>query len=363
MQCDALTQAGTDVCLYVKRTVPKISAFLSAVEQAYGINANRIRFFSFHSEKQRADTLKTALMARWQLRKNLQISSTIISRNLYAAFLLGVIEKRPLIFETHQLELGFRKLMQRLIITRPWINTVVISHALSNCLAEHHGIKLKRTIVLPDAAPDGIEPLPIDARRLTLRELYPSLSDEWKTVCGYFGQLYPGRGMDIIRAMAAARPETLFLVFGGNESDVIHHRSANELRNLWYIGHVLYPVARKAMLAVDILLMPYQRNVSIGIAGHDTARWMSPMKMFEYLASGVPLIASDLPALREILKNGLNCILARPDSAEAWIRSLDLLIDNPTLAKKIANQGHSDYREKYTWGHRAHRLLEAAVEK
>ena len=52
------------------------------------------------------------------------------------------------------------------------------------------------------------------------------------------------------------------------------------------------------MLAVDILIMPYQKNVAIGAKGHDTARWMSPMKMFEYMASGNPIISSNLAALK-----------------------------------------------------------------
>ena len=72
--------------------------------------------------------------------------------------------------------------------------------------------------------------------------------------------------------------------------------------------------------------MPYQAKVSIGVKGHDTGRWMSPMKMFEYMAAGVPVISSDLAVLREILINEKNALLVSPpiplNGAKHWIFSL-----------------------------------------
>jgi glycosyltransferase involved in cell wall biosynthesis len=114
------------------------------------------------------------------------------------------------------------------------------------------------------------------------------------------------------------------------------------------------------MCAVDVLLMPYQANVSIGLRGHDTARWMSPMKMFEYLGSGVPIISSDLPALREVLTDGRNALLVAPDDRDAWLGALDRLVSDPELAGRLGAQGHSDYLERFTWDTRAKQLLDLA---
>ena len=47
--------------------------------------------------------------------------------------------------------------------------------------------------------------------------------------------------------------------------------------------------------------MPYQRNVGIGTKNSDTSNWMSPMKMFEYMSTGVPIVSSDLPVLKKFL--------------------------------------------------------------
>ena len=103
--------------------------------------------------------------------------------------------------------------------------------------------------------------------------------------------------------------------------------------------------------------MPYQAKVSIGVKGHDTGRWMSPMKMFEYMAAGVPVISSDLAVLREILINEKNALLVSPSDPTKWCEALDLLINEAGLSKSIGTQAHMDYLQKYTWGIRARAIL------
>jgi glycosyltransferase involved in cell wall biosynthesis len=111
---------------------------------------------------------------------------------------------------------------------------------------------------------------------------------------------------------------------------------------------------------MDVLLMPYQENVSIGVAGHDTARWMSPMKMFEYLGAGVPIISSDLPVLREVLNDGYNSLLAPASDARAWISALARLEADPGLAAHIAATAHAQYEQQHTWTRRAEQIVAAA---
>jgi glycosyltransferase involved in cell wall biosynthesis len=87
---------------------------------------------------------------------------------------------------------------------------------------------------------------------------------------------------------------------------------------------------------------------------------MSPMKMFEYMASGVPMIASDLPALREVLAHEVNCLLVPPASVHAWLAAHDRLSDNPVLGRTIAAASYVQYQTYHTWSRRAACLLEAA---
>ena len=359
LQCDGLVEAGAAVTLYAKRATEAEQELAPRLAEAYGVDARRLDLVTTYSRSSRGDTLRIAALALSRVPRAPR-DERVLSRNLYAAYALAVLARRPMLFETHQLESGPRKHLQQAIMSRPWVTTVAISERLVECLEEHHGKRPRRTLVLHDAAPDGIERLAPASRRLALAAVLGEDTKRWETVCGYFGHLYPGRGLEIIDTMAAQRPGCLFVVFGGNDADVQAHRTANRHENLRFMGHVPHPVARRAMAAVDVLLMPYQRSVSIGVAGHDTARWMSPMKMFEYLAAGVAVISSDLPVLREVLVHEGNCLLVPADEPMSWIAALDRLSADPSLATALGQRAHADYLREHTWTRRAVRLLDAA---
>ena len=206
--------------------------------------------------------------------------------------------------------------------------------------------------------------MPLDnpfEREIILSKILPNYHEKkWKAICGYFGQLYEGRGIDIIEKMAYFQPEVLFLVVGGNSSEVNKRHHKIKLDNAVYTGHLPYSKVQKLMKAVDILLMPYQKKVSIGAKGHDTAKWMSPIKMFEYMASSVPIITSNLDVLKEVLIDEVNALMVPPDNLQAWQNALIRLVENKELAKNIGKQAHDDYKNNYTWSQRAYRLLAVA---
>jgi glycosyltransferase involved in cell wall biosynthesis len=358
-QCDALCRLGVQVTLYAKRAMPEAQQLVGVLRTAYGIGPQVLQLETVYSAAARGDNLRIAYHAVRQIRRGGR-GDAILSRNLYAAFALAVLYRRPLLFETHQLETGSRKWMQRTVMRCPWVTTIVISDHLSVCLKHHHGVAPCRTVVLHDAAPDGIHPVPAAERRSRLCVRVDHARRQWKQVCGYFGHLYPGRGVEIVEAIASACPDSVFLVYGGNETDLAARRAANRLPNMVFMGHVPHPVARELMCLMDVLLMPYQKSVSIGIAGHDTARWMSPMKMFEYLGAGVPIISSDLPVLREILHDGHNSLLVPPADATAWVSALDRLHADPALAARIGATAHAQYERQHTWTRRAEQIVAAA---
>ncbi len=361
MQVDALRQAGATVTLHAQRATQREDDLEPALAAAYGTNLSGVRKVTGWSRSSRAMNLRIACRALIHLARE-RAPVAVLSRNLYAAFALGVLGRRRIIFETHQLESGWHRWLQARLLASRHVITVVISQRLVECLAEHHGFRPVRPLVLHDAAPAGVVPVPAAHRRERLAALAPAAAGPWRQVCGYFGHLYVGRGIEVIEAMAGMRPDVLFLIFGGNEADVTARRAANRQANLHYMGHVPHPTAQAAMRSVDVLLMPYQESVSIGVAGHDTARWMSPMKMFEDLATGVPVVSSDLPVLREVLQHERNALVVAPRSPEAWVGAIDRLAHEPDLAPRLGAAAHDEYRQHHTWLARAQRLLAAAHE-
>lgn len=361
MQCDALSrEAGCELTLLAQRSIRDASDLPGALEAAFGTSLANVELRTIHGRTSRMASLRIAALLL-PLVPRLSRFEIILSRNLYASWLLAVILKRPLLFETHQLETGFRKRMQRAIIRAAHVTTIVISQRLLDALEEHHGCRPRQIEVLHDAAPSGMIRLPPAERASTLSRLFPALGISPGPVCGYFGHLYPGRGIEIIIEMARKAPEMGFLVVGGNPDDIERVRGlCADLGNVYIAGHVPHQVARAAMSACDILLMPYQKQVSIGVAGHDTARWMSPMKMFEYMGAGVPIISSRLPVLEEVLRAESNCLMVPPDQADAWLVAMRRLIGDPQLADVIGAQAHQDYLEAHTWSARARHILSTA---
>lgn len=354
-QCDALDKVGIDVALFAKRQSAEESSLRAEVKRAYGVDLERVSLRTVYTPWTRANNITIAVHALWVLLR--ERFDAILSRNLFASFLLALFSKTPLIIEAHQLERGFRGWMQRAACRRAGVTVVAISEQLSADLQRWVGHLDSPILVLHDAAPETLAP-PSEQERQCWREgLLSDPADREKFVCGYVGHLYPGRGIEIIEALARKCPDVLFLVIGGNESDVVEKRLHNGLPNLRFLGHVSHPVARRAMSSVDLLLMPYQEKVSIGLDGHDTGRWMSPMKMFEYMSSGTAFVASDLPVLREVLLDGSNAVLVAPMSVEAWRRSILALKDDPALRKDLARRAYEDYQGNYTWRRRAERIV------
>lgn len=361
MQCDALSrEAGCQVTLLAQRSIRDAADLPRALEAAFGTALAKVELRTLHGRTPRMASLRIAALLL-PLLSRLPDFEIVLSRNLYASWLLAIILKRSLLFETHQLETGFRKRMQRAIMCSTRVTTVVISQRLQEALEEHHGCRPQRVEVLHDAAPSGMVRMPPAERAGALSRLFPALGISPGPVCGYFGHLYPGRGIEIIIEMACKAPEAGFLVVGGNPDDVARIREmCSGLSNVYIAGHVPHQVARAAMSACDILLMPYQKRVSIGVAGHDTARWMSPMKMFEYMGAGVPIISSCLPVLEEVLRPETNCLMVPPDQADAWLVAMRRLTGDSQLADAIGARAHQDYLEAHTWSARAQHILSMA---
>jgi glycosyltransferase involved in cell wall biosynthesis len=203
-------------------------------------------------------------------------------------------------------------------------------------------------------APDGADPFPpgITARQLPGRRGARQV--------GYVGHLYPGKGMETVAMLARQLHDMDFHVVGGRDTDIAawHGRTA-DLRNLTYHGHVPGPQVPSYLAAMDVLLAP-PLPTTRSAAGRDIGRWMSPLKIFEYMASGRPIVASDIPAVREILSDGVNALLAAPLDVDAWAAALQRLED-PALASRIGARAREDLEARYTWRRRAENIIAALL--
>jgi glycosyltransferase involved in cell wall biosynthesis len=123
--------------------------------------------------------------------------------------------------------------------------------------------------------------------------------------------------------------------------------------------HGFVPPARAERFtrAFDVVLAPYQREVQIA-GGGETAAWMSPLKLFTYMAAGRAILCSDLPVLREIIRHGHNGLLVPPDDPNTWLAMLSQLSSDPAKRERLGRNAHADFLARHTWEQRAKRILE-----
>jgi len=260
----------------------------------------------------------------------------------------------PIIFEAHKPIEDYRHVFIRrpmfdaMIASPNFKRLVVVCDVLRRMYLENHDISDELIVV----APNGANPIP--PLETPLPDLGPAAMH-----AGYIGSLYEGRGVDIISGMAAQCPEVHFHLIGGEPEEVTAWRQRlTGLDNITFYGFMPYAEAAAYRQAFDVLLAPYQREVSVGPHGQaESSRYMCPIKLFEYMATGKATICSDLPVLHEFLEDGQTALLCPPDDVDAWAAAVDRLHRDPVLRETIGEQARTKFLSKHTWRKRAEQVL------
>ena len=170
----------------------------------------------------------------------------------------------------------------------------------------------------------------------------------------YAGHLYPWKGVTVLLHALASLPNVTGLIIGGHPGERDLARTREEAARLGLDDRVTFTglldpgaVARR-LADADILVLPNTETVL-------SARYTSPLKLFEYMAAGKPIVASKLASLDDVLRHDQNALLVRPDDPKALAASIDRLVQQPELARRLARCAFDD-AAGYTWDRRAERL-------
>jgi glycosyltransferase involved in cell wall biosynthesis len=167
----------------------------------------------------------------------------------------------------------------------------------------------------------------------------------------YTGHLYSWKGVDTLAGSVAFLPRNYRILFIGGTSDDIANFTKKYGNNpqISIIGHVSHSQIPLWQKAADVLVLPNTAKEKI------SSLYTSPMKLFEYMASRKPIVATDIPSLREILSEE-NSILALPDDPQSLAKALCQAVNDLSGAKKISAQAFIDVSE-HTWEKRAKRII------
>lgn len=168
----------------------------------------------------------------------------------------------------------------------------------------------------------------------------------------YTGHLYSWKGVETLaRAGELVGDLVSIYVVGGTEKDVLRFRKEfSHISNLHIIGyrpHSEIPLWQKA---ADVVVLPNTAREDI------SKYYTSPMKLFEYMASKRPIVATDIPSVREILDD-TRAIIVGPDDPAAMARGIINALKNHDLVNRITNAAYR-FVMLHTWEKRSKRVLE-----
>ncbi len=170
----------------------------------------------------------------------------------------------------------------------------------------------------------------------------------------YAGHLYPWKGVDVLIDAIARLPDVRCTIVGGlpGEGDLLrlqHRAAALGVRDRVHFTGMVRPSEVPAHLAsAHVLVLP---NTPSGVS----ERYTSPLKLFEYLAAARPIVASDLPAVREIVRHGVEAWLVTPGDAAALADGIAHVLADADLATRLSGAGRA-LSASFTWDARAERL-------
>jgi glycosyltransferase involved in cell wall biosynthesis len=350
--CQAMVQEGHDVFLTSPQWLKSVPADNGDLWQHYGLSVT----FPVVWVNSRDPFLRRLYGWRAVRRAHAWGADLIYTRDPGSAAIASVLGIST-VLEVHDLPGGkFGPLYFLAFLKgKGFHRLVLISRALQRLMGNRYpALQGDKDILV---APDGVDlerfgdlPNPLEARRGL------GLPPESFTV-GYSGHLYPGRGVGLICELARRCPQITFLLMGGNPEAVVARREQAErlrISNLVFTGFVRNAQLPLYQAACEVLLMPYQRKVEAS-SGGNIASVLSPLKMFEYMASGRLIVSSDLPVLREVL-NESNSVLCDPEDVIAWQAAIERAGANQAWRERLATQARIDV-EQYTWRRRVRRIL------
>ncbi len=176
---------------------------------------------------------------------------------------------------------------------------------------------------------------------------------------GFVGGLRPWHGVEILPRLLAQlsrRHPGLRLVVAGDGQ--LRGELEREFRKrglshrVEFTGALLHEAVPEVIRCFDVALAPYPR--------HDHDFYFSPLKLFEYMACGVPVVASEVGQISEVVAHGRTGLLYPAGDFKALTARCEALLASPSLRALIGEAGARAVLKKFTWDHNAARVLKLA---
>jgi len=230
---------------------------------------------------------------------------------------------------------------------------VAVSDGLSDSLRKEFKIAPRKLHVVPNGVDVELFS-PGDRHEARMRV---GLKETGKIVT-YVGSLSIPRGVEtLLEACSLLAEEALdvqTLIVGGGVLEDDIRRSIGEKRlgnRVLLVGQVPNENVPHYVCAADVCVAPYARCLS-------NEKGLSPLKVYEYLACGRPVVASDFPWISDVLREGPCGIVVEPDDAAALSEAIRWLLERPEEAQEMGRRGRALVEKRFTWDIAVDRIAE-----
>jgi glycosyltransferase involved in cell wall biosynthesis len=278
----------------------------------------------------------------------LKKANLIFSRNIYVIF-FSIIFNIDCILELHKPYVNKKKisfyLLKFIFKKNKLLKIIYISNGLKKIYHNSGFLNYNnKEIVLHDGSDYSIF--------FKTNTLYKKFS------IGYAGSFQKGRGIEIIKKLSFFFPDVEFNIAGGfPENENYYRKYFQKYNNIKYAGFVKNRDINSFLRKNTFLIAPYEKKVFVDRI-NNTSEYMSPLKIFEYMNAERPIIASNLPVLREVLVNGKNCLLCNPEKIFTWVNAIRKLQSNPLLCRALSASAKISIKNKYNWNLRVKSLID-----
>jgi glycosyltransferase involved in cell wall biosynthesis len=239
---------------------------------------------------------------------------------------------------------------------------VVVSKPLHNILVDQ-GVNPDKILINPN----GVDP-ELYSPNIDNSEIKNKLKLQNKTVIGFIGTFGKWHGAEVlaraygllIKTYPDYRKTTQLLMIGDGvtlpqvKKEIEYFNHAD---NVTLTGIVPQEEGPAYLSACDLLASPHVPN------SDGTPFFGSPTKLFEYMAMGKGIVASDLDQIGEVLQHDRTAWMVQPGDAESLMHGLKTMIDNPELSKRLGEAARREVIAKYTWEEHTRKIIEKLKER
>lgn len=191
-------------------------------------------------------------------------------------------------------------------------------------------------------------------------ERQPDAATEWRRkllsngcfyLVVYSGALQQFKGIDVLIDVARDMPNVQFACAGGKENEVFYYQQLaqeKQVNNIAFLGHLLQKDLASLLQAADVLAHPH--------CSGKAATFTSPLKLFDYFASGTPIVATEIPSLMEFKNTKAIAAWCEPDSSSKFSEAVAQVLKS--YPRKVDGYPETvDFVKQFSWENRAAKIM------